>query len=332
MNKIIPRRALIGGAAAFAATRASAATVTGKVIAQAQANSPWDRHWDEFKTKIAAHPDIAFEYYLRGETGNEEQMLTALRRNRVQFGAITMWGLAGIIPEAAVPMLPFLFKNEAEVDFVFDNFLVAPITRLLREKDLVFLHWGEGGWSNLYSRRPVVWPTDIRGLKVRASPNLAATAFLEAVGANPVPLGIADIAPALQTGLVDGGLAALTYFYYSLKDFATDLTLLKQCYDQGAVVANTAWWDTIDRSQREVIAGAFVPPPRARADIRGHGATLLAELVKSGTRVHELTAEQRSAWTDASKDAHERVLADIGGRSREVYAAIQEGKRAFGSR
>lgn len=328
----LPRRTAIASAAVLAASRATAAPISGKIIAQAQVDSPWDRHWDEFKAKIAARPDLAFEYYIRGETGNEEQMLTALRRNRVQIGAITMWGLAGIIPESAVPMLPYLFEDEAEVDFVFDKFLVDPFTRFLRERDLIFLHWGEGGWNNLYSRRPVIWPADIRGLKLRASPNFAATAFLEAVGANPVPLGIADIAPALQTGLVDGGLAALTFFYYSLKDFATDLTLLKQCYDQGAVVANAAWWDTLDSEQRRVVAVAFVPPARARTDIRGHGAAMLADLIKSGIRVHELTAEQRAAWADASKSSHERALAEIGGRSREVYAAIQAGKRAFATR
>lgn len=69
----------------------------GKVTALAQVNSPWDRHWDYFKAKIDETPDVEMEYFIRGEVGTEEMMLTALRRNRVQIGGITMWGLSGLV-------------------------------------------------------------------------------------------------------------------------------------------------------------------------------------------------------------------------------------------
>ncbi len=184
---MLPRRAAGSGLAALAVARPSVgATVTAKITAQALVNSTGDHQWDEFKANIAKRSDFDFEFYICGETGNEEQMLTALRRNRVQIGGITMWGLAGIIPESAVPMLPYLFESEAEFDFVFDSFLSEPFGTMLRERGLVFLHWSEVGWSNLYSKRPVKLPTDIRGMKVRGSPNFAAQAFLESVGAKPL--------------------------------------------------------------------------------------------------------------------------------------------------
>ncbi|MBM3513034.1 MAG: hypothetical protein FJX59_04895 [Alphaproteobacteria bacterium] len=325
------RRRSVLAAAALSSICApvAAATVQGKITAQALVDSPWDRHWDEFKSAIAKRPDIAFEYFIRGETGNEEQMLTALRRNRVQIGGITLTGLAGIIPESAVPMLPYMFESEAEVDFVFDNFLAQSFREMLRDKGLVFLQWSEVGWNMLYSTRPIRTPADIRGMKVRGSPNFAALAFLDAVGANAVPLGIADITPALQTGLVDGGLSSLTFFYYGFRQFASDLTRLNQWFDQGIEMANAEWWDSLTPDQRTAIASAFVPGPRSRANIRALGDSLLADLAKSGTRIHDLTPDERRAWIDASASVHERVLTEIGGRSRDIYAAIQDGKRAF---
>ncbi|MDX2144814.1 MAG: TRAP transporter substrate-binding protein DctP [Rhodospirillaceae bacterium] len=330
------RREVLAGAAVLAgatlARHSAAQNVTAKVTAQALVDSPWDKHWDEFKATIAAHPDITVEYYLRGETGSEEQMLTALRRNRVQIGGITMWGLAGIIPEAAVPMMPYLFDTTEEVDFVFDDFLEQRFDAFLNEKGLKFLHWSEVGWNNLYTKKPVLIPADIKGMKIRGSPNYAAQAFLMAVGANPVALGIADIAPALQTGLVDGGLSSLTFFYYGLKSFATDLTALHQCYDQGVQVANLDWWNSLTPAQQTAFRTAFVPIERARRDLRAHGAEIERNLRTEGLKIHALSPDQRAQWVAAARPTHGAILKEIGGKAQNVYDLIQDGKRAFAQR
>ncbi|MDG2242178.1 MAG: TRAP transporter substrate-binding protein DctP [Rhodospirillaceae bacterium] len=301
----------------------------GKVTALAQVDSPWDRHWDYFKAKIDESPVVEMEYFIRGEVGTEEQMLTALRRNRIQIGGITMWGLAGIVPESAVPMIPFLFESTEEVDFVFDNFLQDLFTEFLADRGLVFLDWSEVGWSNLYANQPVLNPTDADGLKIRGSPNFAAQAFLQSVGADSIPLGTADIAPALQTGLVDGGLSSMVFFYYALSGFATDVTETHQSYDQGIQMANKQWWDRLTEEQRAVIKGAFFPIVPARADVRELISELRSDLTSRGLSIHSLTTEQRAQWVEATAPSHRVILDEIGGRADEVYAAIQQGKRAF---
>lgn len=303
----------------------------GKVTALAQVNSPWDVHWDYFKAKINDSPIVELEYFIRGEVGTEEMMLTALRRNRVQIGGITMWGLAGIVPEAAVPMIPFLFESEEEVDFVFDTHLQPLFADFLAERGLVFLDWSEVGWNYLYADKPVLTPADAIGLKLRGSPNFAAQAFLQAVGADSVPLGTADIAPALQTGLVDGGLSSMVFFYYALSDFATDVTATHQSYDQGIVMANKQWWDRLTDTQQTIIREAFFPIADARADIRELIVSLKADLVSRGMTIHTLGPAQRALWVDATAESHRSILDEIGGRSQEVYDAIVHGKRAFGA-
>jgi TRAP-type C4-dicarboxylate transport system substrate-binding protein len=310
-------------------TAHAADVARGKVTALAQVNSPWDEQWDYFKARINETPSVEMEYFIRGEIGTEEQMLTALRRNRVQIGGITMWGLAGIIPESAVPMIPFLFDSEAEVDFIFDNYLEEPFTEFLAERGLVFLEWSEVGWNNLYAEKPVLTPADAVGLKLRGSPNFAAQAFLQSVGADSIPLGTSDIGPALQTGLVDGGLSSMVFFYYALSDFASHVTETHQSYDQGIQMANKRWWDGLTDEQRRGIRGAFYPIEPARADIRDLIKTLRSDLVSRGTTLHTLTSDQRAQWVNATASSHRAILDEIGGRAEDVYAAIHEGKRAF---
>lgn len=314
---------------AFALPASAQDIARGKVTALAQVNSPWDRHWDYFKVRINAAPDVEMEYYIRGEIGTEEQMLTAIRRNRVQIGGITMWGLAGIIPEAAVPMIPFLFDSDVEVDFVFDNYLQPVFAELLAERGLVFLDWSEVGWSNLYADKPVLTPDDAAGLKLRGSPNFAAQAFLQSVGADSIPLGTSDIGPALQTGLVDGGLSSMVFFYYALSDFASHVTETHQSFDQGILMANKRWWDTLTGAQQATIREAFFPIEDARTDVRELIKTLKSDLISRGIALHALSPDQRAAWVRATAPSHQIILDEIGGRAAEVYATLQEGKRAF---
>lgn len=323
------RLILLLGLFTLAAPASADDVARGKVTALAQINSPWDQQWDYFKAKIEEAPSVEMEYYIRGEVGTEEQMLTALRRNRIQIGGITMWGLAGIIPESAVPMIPFLFDSTEEVDFVFDNYLQSLFTEFLADRGLIFLEWSEVGWSNLYASKPVLTPADADGMKIRGSPNFAAQAFLQSVGADSIPLGTADIAPALQTGLVDGGLASMVFFYYALSDFATDLTETHQSYDQGIQMANKRWWDSLTDEQQAAIRGSFYPIGPARADIRNLITTLRSDLVSRGMNVHTLTPEQRALWADATAPSHREILDEIGGDAEKVYAAILDGKRAF---
>ena len=48
--------------------------------------------------------------------------------------------------------------------------------------------------------------------------------------------------------------------------------------------------------------------------------------------IHELDEAQLVAWRAATAGTHERLLERIGGRAREIYARVQEGKRAFAAR
>ena len=149
------------------------------------------------------------------------------------------------------------------------------------------------------------------------------------MGADSIPLGTADIAPALQTGLVDGGLSSMVFFYYALSDFATHVTETHQSFDQGIVMANKQWWDTLSPEQQRVIRDAFYPIEDARADIRELIKELKSDLVARGTTMHALSDEQRKMWIDATAVTHDAILSEVGGRAQTVYDEIMRGKQAF---
>ncbi|SVD62133.1 uncharacterized protein METZ01_LOCUS414987, partial [marine metagenome] len=90
------------------------------IAAQSAPNTPWDLNWQDVQAAFDAAGDIGLDMQLlvRGETGNSDERLTALRRNRVQYVSAPIGTAAAILPELSVLQLPYLFDAAEEFDFV----------------------------------------------------------------------------------------------------------------------------------------------------------------------------------------------------------------------
>lgn len=313
-----------------AATQAGEPALRGRVSANAAPRSPWDNQWARFKERLtAAETNVDLTYFLRGELGNEEIMMHAIRRNRVQIGGITLQGLSSVVPELTVLMLPYLFDSQAELDYIYEQHLTAPFQALFRRNGLELLQWAEVGWTNLYANKAIRLPADAAGLKLRGSPNPAAQGFLSVIGSDPVPLGVADLVPALQTGLVQGGLSGVVFHFFITRSYATDFTLTEHAYDTGAVVANADWFAGATPRQQEALRASFGTAADTRTEVRKLAAGLLAAMEKQGIRVHRLAPEERQAWIDISRPLHRQIIDRIGGDAQAIYDTVLAGKAAF---
>ncbi|MEM8986242.1 MAG: TRAP transporter substrate-binding protein DctP [Pseudomonadota bacterium] len=304
----------------------------GRAVAFAQPGSVWHQQWMHFKANVDEAPDLDIAYYIHGELGGEEQMLHDLRRGRAHIGGMALQGLASTVPELTIAMAPFLFDETEEVDFIYDEYLFDFFNELFAEKGLRILQWVEVGWTNIYTNggKPILTPADAAGRKLRGSPNISAQYFLDAVDADMIPLSSADLVPALQTGLVQGGLSSTVFHFFVTRRYSTDLTLTRHSYDTGAIVVNKDWYDATTPAQRETLSNAWMSSAEARAGVRDLVAFALMEMEKEGIVIHTLTPEVRAEWKAATADkVARRMIAKVGGRAEETYARILEGKRAY---
>lgn len=331
----VSRRAVLGGAAAASIALVSlrvqaAPRLIGEIGAFAAPGSPWDKQWDHFKRETVAR-GVAFNYNTRGELGNEETMIRSLRRGRISIGGFSLQGLSDVIPEIAVAMVPYLFESNEEVDYVYDNHLAKVFEPLFREKGMVPINWVEVGWSNLYGQKALLTPEDARGQKLRGSPNIAAQSFLRVIGADSVAIGTTDILPALQTGMVQGGISATSFYYTSgFMRYAPHLTLTRHSFDTGSNTGDLRWWEKLSDADRAAVKESLMPSAEARALVRATDQTALADLKsRSDVFVHELNAEQRAKWAKAGEVAAQEIIRQVRGKADEVYAAIQNAKAEF---
>ena len=265
-----------------------------------------------------------------GEAGSEEQALAAVRRGRIELASSSFLAVSSLIPEIEVTMAPFLFDSIEEYDFVLDRYLLDEFQALVAEKDLTVLRWIEMGAQNLYGKKPILAPEDVKGYRMRASSDTATRVIWEVLEADIIFLESSNLIPSLQTGLLDGGAAVpLVYGGTGITEYARHYTLSNHFYLGGWLVANRRWLDGLPDNLRRIVVDSFASNAEIRSTFRALSKDVVEDSARAGTTVHRLTDAQRSAWREATAPAHKRLIEEMGGRSQQIYDVIQEGKRAY---
>lgn len=99
--------------------------------------------------------------------------------------------------------MPMMSRSREELDFVRER-LRPELEAKLAAKGFVALLWGEGGWVQFFARARIVHPEDYKRARIFAwSGDLVNASVMKSRGYTPVPIPLADILPALETGMID---------------------------------------------------------------------------------------------------------------------------------
>ena len=203
-----PRRPLLLGALAapWLAGRASAQTIMLRSA---------DTHPDGYPTVEAVKfmgnlveqrsgGRLKVQVFHSRQLGEERETLEQTRFGVIDINRVNFGPLNNLVPETAIPGLPFVFRDEAHMRRVMDGPIGTEIVSGADRHGFVGLCFYDSGARSFYSRRgPIRTPDDMRGLKVRVQQSDLWVAIMRAVNANATPLPFGEVYSALQTGVVD---------------------------------------------------------------------------------------------------------------------------------
>lgn len=296
--------------------------------------SPGAQSWQAFEGHVArAEADIELRMLTRGQLGSEEQLLSGLRRGRIQMASMSALAVSALVPEITMLYAPFLFADEAEADYVFDNHLAEPLARLLAQHGLHLVEWHEIGFHHVYAREPLLTPESYLNLRFRVSASIAARQFARALGADLISMGFADVVPALQTRLVDAGENAIPYYARTgIAEQAPHLMLTAHALGMNVILANASWWISLSEETRALFSAAFPSREEIRVRVRAANAEELVGAEAIGFRAHSIDPDVLERWRVATEGTHEALIQASGGSSREIYQRAIEGRLEWRSR
>jgi TRAP-type C4-dicarboxylate transport system substrate-binding protein len=316
-------------------SRSQEPRVVGTVGATVAPGDIGDVIWNTYAKKVSdtSNGRLAVKLLIRGETGGEDGMMTALVRNRIQIASFSEAGMSRVVPEYGLLAAPYLFDTIQEWHFVLDNFMKPFLYDLTQEKGLIIANWQDVGWNNIYGKKPLLSPDDTRGYRMRALSSNTSVMFLESIGADVIHLQRTELVTSLQTGLVEGGETALVlYARGGEATYAPHFTLTEHSRASGTSVFNKAWLEGLAPADRAIVEGGYGTEAEQRAEAARLYDAEMARLPGLGVTVHSLAPEQRARFREASRANTARLIEATGGRAGELFDLIQKGRAEFARR
>src|SRR5437660_10919132 len=156
------------------------------------------------QVSILTNGAIKVENYHNTQLGDAVANVQSVRNGTIGFTVVSASNLNQVVPAMDMLSLPFIFKNEAHFWWYLAQPEAENFVKPLEAKGIKKIAYIESGSRNLFTRKAVRTPADMKGQKIRvmASPVMVKT--MEALGATGVPAACAELYTALQTGVVDG--------------------------------------------------------------------------------------------------------------------------------
>jgi len=273
----------------LAAPFAAAQPMTIKFATVAPEGSLWMNTMKELDKTIREKTQgkIVFRVYAGGVAGDELDALRKIRIGQLQSAAFSGVGFGQILPAVRVLDLPFLFRNDEEIDRVHRD-LEGFFADQFRQKDFELLSWAEVGNVHLFSQQPIRKVSDLARLKVWTwSGDPIAKETFSVMGTHPIPLAITDVTTALNTGMIDTvyapPLGAIALQWNVSAKYMTSLPL---AHSTGAVLISRSFAQKLPAEQLKIVKDEFhASMERLTAELRKQTQESIALLEKGGIQV-----------------------------------------------
>jgi tripartite ATP-independent transporter DctP family solute receptor len=286
----------------FLAAGALAALLCASGIAQAQTKLRFAHAGPESSSQHLAALELArlvkektrgqleVQVYPASQLGNDATVIGGVRGGTIDLMMAGSVNFAGLVPRIGALDLPFLFRGPEHAYKVLDGAVGEQMMRDLESHNLKGLSWFEVGFRCITTKnRAVRTPDDVKGLKIRTTPNPSHIQAFRLLGANPVPMPLGELYQALETGAVDAQEhpIAITHsakFYEVQKH----LTMSRHAYTAMPMVMNKTKFEALAPDLQKALIEAAQHAARFQREMNAKDeAKIIADLRAKGMTVLE---------------------------------------------
>ncbi len=315
-----------------------ASALTIKIGTLAPEGSPWYNIIRDMAEawKEGTGGKVRFRIYPGGVAGDDPDMVRKMRIGQLHAAVLSGTGLYDIAHETQALMMPMMLASYDEFDYVLTR--IAPkLEAILESKGFKVLNWGDAGWVHFFTQKPVIYPDDLKPLRLFAWTGY--TAYIEAwkdAGYHPVPLASTEIHTGLQSGLINAvpatPIAALSFQWFGLAKHMTDVNWAPLI---GATVISMRTWQRIPDDLKPILVkAAREAGARIRNETRQLSDDAVEVMKKHGLVVHHVPPDVVAQWERSARAGYSKivgkevpawVVAEVE-RLRDEYRALHSSK------
>ena len=215
----------------------------------------------KFAELVAQKTDggLTVEVFPAGQLGKGKAIIQAARMGSIDIASTGNPYYTGVEPALNVLDLPYLFNGFDHVYKVLDGPIGKEIGALLEKHNLKELGFLEIGFRNITNNKhQIKSAADLKGLKIRVTPNPAHVQAFKLLDAIPTPMAFGEVYMALKTGAVDGQENPITLIhgskFYEVQKY---LSLTYHAYTTCHVTMNLRTFNALPESQQDALLEAM---------------------------------------------------------------------------
>lgn len=323
-------------AATFAAlvTGASAQDYTIRLSHGDNETNPTHITAKTFADKVKEYSDgrIQVQIFPANQLGSEEEVVRAVRNNTIQAQIPAMANVHPVAPSVGVLLLPYLFSDSAAAHAGLDAILEPLNEKVTQESGIRFLGILEKGFRVLTnSVRPVETLDDLKGLKIRVSPNEIVIKTFQSWGIEPNPMGWGEVFTALQQGVIDGQenpyTTAQTSKFYEIQKYITDIHYMIWT---GPLLISDKFYQQLPAELQDAVSRAGLEAVEAGRQANAEQTEAAKTFLAQNGMTLSGAPKDEDAWRDAARGVWPSLYGAVGGEewATKAISIMEEAGKA----
>jgi len=247
---------------------------------------------------------IKVQVFPGGTLGPDLQVVSAMQGGTIDLNVMNASLLAGNVKEMAILDFPYLFNSVQEADAILDGPVGTKLMDKLPARGLVGLAYFDLGFREMHTtKKAITKADDLKGLKMRVIPTSIYIDFMNATGANAVPMPFTETYTALEQGTIDGMTnPLLNILDGKYNEVSKNLTLTNHMYTPQIVIASKKTWDKLSPGDQKILRDAALEAAAFQRKVaRAEAVRVLDAAKKAGMTVYELPPAEIAKLRDVAK-------------------------------
>lgn len=266
-----------------------------------------DMFAEKANAKLAGKAKVVV--YGSSQLGGDSELLKKLKLGTADL-ALVSTVMTSVAPEFGVFEMPYLVQNRehaARIAKEVTHPILGPVAQKAGYRIL-------GVWENGYreitnSKRPIVKPADLEGVKLRVPGGVWRIKMFQAYGASPSPMELKEVFVALQTGVMDGQENPLTQIYsQKFQEVQKYLSLTGHVYTPAYLIGGASWARFPADVQKVLSETAVELEPEILKLAAKLDSELIDKMKASGIQVNQA---DKPAFVAASKAIYDEFAKEV---------------------
>ena len=307
MSGKIPYRLAIAVAIVMSVSIGAQAPINIRLATLAPDNSPWTSALRSMGTAWEKATDrrVRLTVYA-GTIPSESSAIARMAVDGLQAATLMVAGLAEIDEGFNVFGVPFFFESDAELAHVQQK-LTPLIRERLRAKRYHLINWGNAGWIQLFSKKPIRTLDDAKQAKLYTTEgNPKMVQWYTANGFHAVPLAAGEIPKqlTLPSGAINAAPIPPVYAValQIFKDAPHMLDVRLAPLVGATVMTDTAWNKISPEDRAKMLAAASVMEQQINTQAPGLDAKSIAAMKTAGLQIVTLDAKAVAEFRGAAEN------------------------------